>query len=90
MQVLDSQGKQKIALCSNVEEGAERGRFSFWASSENPHDIQVVDFKRCKILALSLVILTLNEASETKQRKVMYNVDTIRDIMRDQHFFKLQ
>jgi hypothetical protein len=34
--------------------------------------------------------LTLNEASETKQRKVMYNVDTIRDIMRDQHFFKLQ
>ena len=52
MQVLDSQDKHKIVLCSKVEEGAERGRFSFWASSENPHDIQVVDFKRCKILAI--------------------------------------
>ena len=52
MQVLDSQDKHKIVLCSKVEEGAERGRFSFWASSENPHDIQVVDFKRYKILAI--------------------------------------
>jgi hypothetical protein len=52
VQVLDSQGKHKIVLCSQVEEGAERGRFGFWASSENPYDIKVVDFKRCKILAI--------------------------------------